>query len=103
MTATLGDRLTLQVTDATALAANTFSHVMESMATSYALALVLTLPLMMLMLGSVRQGLLAMVPSGLPIIVGLGYMGWTGIRLNLPTLLCGGIIIGLRWTTPSTS
>jgi predicted RND superfamily exporter protein len=65
------------------------------MTRSYILALVIITPLMMLLIGSWRTGLVSMVPNLAPIIITLGIMGWTGIILDAFTLMIGGIAIGL--------
>lgn len=44
---------------------------------------------------SFKIGILAMVPNIIPIIFTLGFMGWTGITLNVGTALISGIAIGL--------
>ena len=65
------------------------------MVRSYVIALAIITPLMFLLLGNLRGGAAAMVPNLAPIIVTLGFMGWTGIPLDLFTLLIGSIAIGL--------
>jgi len=62
---------------------------------SYVIALTIITPLMFLLLGSIRGGLIAMVPNLSPIVVTLGLMGWLGIPLDVFTLLIGSIAIGL--------
>ena len=49
----------------------------------------------MLLLGSVRLGLIAMIPNLFPIILTLGLMGWTGIPLEMFSLLIGSVALGL--------
>ncbi len=66
-----------------------------SMLRSYVIALTIITPLMFLLLGSIRGGLIAMVPNLSPIVVTLGLMGWLGIPLDVFTLLIGSIAIGL--------
>ena len=68
---------------------------MESMLRSYALALALITPLMMILIGSLRAGLVSMVPNLVPIFMTLGVMGLTGIPIDMFTLLAGCIAIGL--------
>jgi hypothetical protein len=51
--------------------------------------------MIVLLIGNLRRGLLAMIPNLIPIFVVLGVMGWTGISLNLSTMLMGGIVLGL--------
>jgi predicted RND superfamily exporter protein len=50
---------------------------------------------MILAIGDVRLGLLAMVPNLLPIVIGLGVMGYLDIPLNTYNLIGGSIAIGL--------
>ncbi len=44
---------------------------------------------------SLTIGTLAMIPNIIPIIFTFGFMGWTGITLNVGTALTSGIAIGL--------
>ena len=62
---------------------------------SYALALALITPLMIFLIGSLRSGLVSMVPNLLPILLTLGLMGAVGIPIDMFTLLAGCIAIGL--------
>ncbi len=67
----------------------------DGMTGSYTVALLTITPIMMLMIGSLRGGLVSMVPNLMPIIVVLGLMGWTGIRIDIFTMLTGSVAIGL--------
>jgi len=91
----LGPDLDFYVTGLGSLFSRTFSVVNVSMARSYALALLIITPLMVLLIGSVGRGLLAMIPNLIPIYLALALMGWLGIPLDNSTLLVGCIIIGL--------
>jgi predicted RND superfamily exporter protein len=93
--AILGDRADLQVTGLTAIMSRTFRAVMHTMARSYALAFVIITPMMVLLIGSLRMGLLSMVPNVAPILVTLGVMGWMGLPIDFFTLMIGSIAIGL--------
>ena len=73
----------------------TINAVMRSMAKTYVIALAIITPLMVLLIGRVRIGLVSMIPNLTPIIFTLGIMGWTGIPLDAFTLLVGSIAIGL--------
>jgi predicted RND superfamily exporter protein len=73
----------------------TLTAVIHSMGRSYVLAFLAVTPLMMLLLGSLRLGLLAMIPNLLPIIAVLGIMGAVGLPLDLFSLLTGSIVLGL--------
>jgi len=65
------------------------------MARAYVIALAIITPLLVLLIGRVRIGLLAMIPNLAPIILTLGLMGWAGIPIDAFTLLIGSIAIGL--------
>ena len=74
---------------------NTFSHAVSSSVTSYFIAFVGITFMMMLILGSVRIGLISMIPNLAPIILGLLLMYYAHIPLDMFTLLIGSIAIGL--------
>jgi len=72
-----------------------FAASIETMFRSYAIALLVITPLMMLLLGSARLGLIAMIPNLFPIVLTLGLMGWLGIPLEMFSLLIGSVALGL--------
>jgi predicted RND superfamily exporter protein len=74
---------------------NTFAQAVSSSVMSYFIAAVLITFMMMLILGSVRLGLLSMIPNLTPIILGLLIMYVGNIPLDMFTLLIGSIAIGL--------
>ena len=74
---------------------NTFAHAVSSSVTSYFIAAIAITFMMMLILGSVRIGLLSMIPNLTPIILGLLLMYVAKIPLDMFTLLIGSIAIGL--------
>jgi len=74
---------------------NTFANSVHSSVTSYFIAFVAISFMMMLILGSVRIGLLSMIPNMTPIILGLLIMSVADIPLDMFTLLIGSIAIGL--------
>jgi predicted RND superfamily exporter protein len=65
------------------------------MAKTYVVALLVITPLMILLIGNLRIGLLSMIPNLAPILAALGLMGWVGVPLDAFTLLVGSIAIGL--------
>ncbi len=73
----------------------TMSAVLDTMVRSYAIALAIITPLLVLLIGNLRVGLLAMIPNLTPVVVTLGIMGWADIPLDAFTLLVGSIAIGL--------
>lgn len=74
---------------------NTFAHAVSSSVTSYFIAGIAITFMMMLILGSVRIGLISMIPNLAPIIIGLLIMYVANIPLDMFTLLIGSIAIGL--------
>ncbi|MCH9739393.1 MAG: MMPL family transporter [Epsilonproteobacteria bacterium] len=85
----------VEVTGMVPLLTNTFSNAIHSSVVSYFIAFVAISFMMMLILGSVRIGLLSMIPNLAPIIVGLLLMYVVKIPLDMFTLLIGSIAIGL--------
>ena len=77
------------------LIVNTFSQAVSSSVNSYLLAFFGITMMMMIILGSVRIGLLSMIPNLTPIILGLLIMYTMNIPLDMFTLLIGSIAIGL--------
>ncbi len=74
---------------------NTFSQAISSSVKSYLIAFIAISFMMMLILGSVRIGLISMIPNLTPIILGLLLMYFANIPLDMFTLLIGSIAIGL--------
>lgn len=83
------------VTGMVPLLINTFSNAVYSSIRSYVIAFVLISLMMILILGSVRLGLLSMIPNLIPILFGLFLMSVGGMALDIFTLLIGSIAIGL--------
>ncbi len=74
---------------------NTFAQAVSSSVQSYIIAFIAITFMMMIILGSVRIGLLSMIPNLTPIILGLLIMYGMNIPLDMFTLLIGSIAIGL--------
>jgi predicted RND superfamily exporter protein len=91
----LGPDFEFQLTGLGSIAGRMLPAVMQTMAKSYAIALAVITPLMVLLIGSLRIGLMSMIPNLAPILLTLGLMGWTGIPLDSFTLMVGSIAIGL--------
>ena len=85
----------VEVTGMMPLLINTFSNAIFSSVQSYFMAAIAITFMMMIILGSVRIGLLSMIPNLAPIIVGLLLMAIAKIPLDMFTLLIGSIAIGL--------
>jgi predicted RND superfamily exporter protein len=78
-----------------ALLVKAIHALVTSLARSYVLAFAIITPLMVLLLGNLRTGLLAMIPNAMPIVLTLGLMGAFGFPLDAFSLLIGGIALGL--------
>lgn len=91
-----GDDARVSVTGILHLFSSMISAMMVSMAKSYLIASVVITFLMIVLIGSVRIGLLSMLANFFPILITLGVvMGFTGIRLDMFNLMIGGIALGL--------
>jgi predicted RND superfamily exporter protein len=95
MRSELGNNVEITITGMVPLFQRTLSAAMTSMATSYITAFVLIAIMMMILLGSVRIGLISMVPNVLPVVMTLGFMSMFGMHLDMFTMLVGAIVIGL--------
>ena len=85
----------VRVTGMIPLLINTFAGSVHSSVTSYTIAFIAISFMMMLILGSVRLGLLSMIPNLTPIVLGMLLMYLFKIPLDMFTLLIGSIAIGL--------
>ena len=72
-----------------------FENVIVTLARSYVFALLIITPLMILLIGSIKRGLVAMIPNLIPVYVVIALMGFSDIPLDMTTLLIGGVVIGL--------
>ncbi len=84
-----------EITGLMMLLAEIFDAVIVSMGRSYVFAICVITPLMMLLLGSLRRGLVSMVPNLLPIVSVLAVMGWMKIPIDSTTMLIGAMVIGI--------
>jgi predicted RND superfamily exporter protein len=91
----LGDGLDFELTGGAPLFTRVFKSVTVSMARSYVCALAVITPMLVLLIGSLRRGLVGMIPNLIPVFMVLGLMGWADIPLDVSTLLIGAIVIGL--------
>jgi predicted RND superfamily exporter protein len=68
---------------------------MHSAAQSYGIAIVVISLMMVLLIGNIRLGVIAMIPNVGPIIIVMGIMGWFSIPLDMFTMMVASIAIGL--------
>jgi predicted RND superfamily exporter protein len=91
----LGPDLDIELTGGGVMFTRIFENVIVSMARSYVFALAIITPLMVLLIGSLKRGLVAMIPNLIPVYLVIALMGYSGIPLDMTTLLIGGVVIGL--------
>ncbi len=84
-----------ELTGLMTLLAQIFDAVIRSMMRSYAFAIAVITPLMMLLMGSLRRGLVSLVPNLLPILAVLGVTGWLDIAIDATTMMVGAMVIGI--------
>jgi hypothetical protein len=91
----LGGRAEVTVTGLMPILVRTVVAAIHSAARSYVLAGAVITVMMILLIGSVRLGLISMIPNLTPIVLALGAMHWFGVPFDLFTMLIGSIAIGL--------
>jgi predicted RND superfamily exporter protein len=87
--------LDVYLTGSMALMMRMADEVAQSQFDSFALAIVVISLIMILTLGSIQGGLMAMIPNVIPALLGFGLMGLMGIPLDTDTLLIAPLIIGI--------
>lgn len=90
-----GSDVSLYTTGLLPMMARTTVNVMESAAKAYVAAFAIITPLMILLIGRLRAGIVSMFPNLFPIIATLGFMGALRIELDMFTILVGSIALGL--------
>lgn len=91
----LGSDVEVTVTGMVPLFQRTLVAAMDSMSMSYITAFILITIIMVVMLGSLKVGLVSMIPNVLPVVMALAFMSITDMPLDIFTMLVGAIIIGL--------
>jgi hydrophobe/amphiphile efflux-3 (HAE3) family protein len=91
----LAGDMSLAITGMLHLNAHVVQLVIETAVESYLGAFLLITPIMILFIGSLRTGIVSMAPNLVPIAMVMGVMGWAGTRLDVFTVLIGGIALGL--------
>ncbi|WP_455755553.1 efflux RND transporter permease subunit [Sulfurimonas sp.] len=90
-----GNSVEITITGMVPLFQRTLSAAMDSMAKSYIIAFILIAIMMTILLGSIKVGLISMIPNILPIIMTLAFMSVVNMPLDMFTMLVGAIVIGL--------
>ena len=89
------DQVQVSSTGMIAMLVKTVNNALVSTAVSYGIAFVAIAVMMMVMLGSVRLGLISMIPNLLPVVAVLALMWLLGLPLDMYSMLIGAIVIGL--------
>jgi uncharacterized protein len=92
---TLGDHAEVTLTGSSVLFVHMDRYLVTGQVRSLAIVLLLITGIMMALFGSVRVGLLAMIPNVLPIAMMLGLMGWLDLPLDGLTVMIACIAIGI--------
>lgn len=90
-----GPNVSISTTGMIPMLAKTTTDAIYSTGFSYAIAFVAIAIMMMTMLGSLRLGLISMIPNLFPVLAVLSLMWLLGLPLDLYTMLIGAIVIGL--------
>jgi len=73
----------------------TQNALLESLINSFGLALLLVCAVMAVMLRSIPAALYAMIPNVMPVAMVFGLLGWTGIRVDIGTMITASVALGL--------
>jgi predicted RND superfamily exporter protein len=90
-----GERAKITLTGMMAIGSRTIYAAIHSMKESYIIAGCVITIMMILLVGSLKIGLVSMFPNLLPIVITLGVMGWFGFPLDMFSMMIGSIAIGL--------
>ena len=90
-----GKDVKVVVTGAVSINSKVIDSMMGTLATGYFLAFFIIALFMIVAVGDIKLGLVAMIPNMYPIIAGLGLMGLLDIPLNTYNLIGGSIVIGV--------
>jgi predicted RND superfamily exporter protein len=93
--AILGEAISFELTGSAVLFTRVFKGVNVSLARSYVFAFAVIAPILLLLIGDLRRGVVAVILNLIPIYLVLGLMGWADIPIDVSTLLIGGIVLGL--------
>ena len=85
----------IMVTGAVAIGSKVIDSMMLNLALGYFLAFFIITFFMIVAVGDIKLGLVAMIPNLYPIAAGLGLMGLLDIPLNTYNLIGGSIVIGV--------
>jgi predicted RND superfamily exporter protein len=90
-----GPPLTLEITGDWPLWLRMNLSLLDTMEDSFLSSLIVIGVLMILLVRSVRLGLLALIPNVLPVLLSMGALGWMGVELDFATVMMAGIALGI--------
>ena len=90
-----GDSTAMYSTGMASLFSRTMDAAIEGTKQSYMIAAFVICLMMIALMGSIKLGLISMIPNLLPIFISMGMMGYLGMPLDMFTMLIGSISIGL--------
>lgn len=85
----------VSITGSLALMMQGADYLSRSELQSFALALVLVSVIFLLIFGTVKAGLIALVPNLIPAMLGFGGLGLMGIPMDITTMMIAPVIIGI--------
>jgi predicted RND superfamily exporter protein len=94
-TGLFGSSAKVVVTGTVSIGSWVIDSMMSNLAIGYFTAFFIITIFMIIAVGDVKLGLVAMIPNIYPIVAGLGLMGLMGIPLNTYNLIGGSIVIGV--------
>ncbi|MGI9517515.1 MAG: efflux RND transporter permease subunit, partial [Pirellulaceae bacterium] len=89
------DDVSVAATGMGPVAATGQRRLFSDLARSLGLALLAITPILVFSLGSLRLGLIAMIPNMFPILIVLGYSGLSEVRLTIGALLTASVGLGI--------
>ena len=91
----INPELDVYLTGSMALLMRLADEVASSQFSSFSIAFAVVSGIMILALGSLQAGLIAMVPNLIPALLSFGLMGLLGVSLDIDTLLIAPLIMGI--------
>ena len=85
----------ITITGADALKVKVIDYILQAQITSVLLAFGMITIMMMIVFGSIRTGLITMIPNIFPVIFILGFMGITGRNLGMMNAMISAVAIGI--------
>ncbi|WP_345303657.1 efflux RND transporter permease subunit [Lysobacter hankyongensis] len=85
----------ISITGIFALAMQASQYLTENQAITFGIALVAVSVILLLVFGSFKVGLIALIPNLIPALLTLGLLGITGVPLDFFTMMLAPIIIGI--------